>query len=433
MKKIALISLGCEKNLVDSESILGLFDQSKYQIISDLNDADAIIINTCGFIVSAKEEAINTIFDCLEYQENGTKIIVTGCLVQRYYDDLVKQIPEVDLWVPIKEYYKIGEILERLFDDHFEHHCLSSLRRVISTPKHLAYVRISDGCNNCCAYCAIPLIRGKFKSRNPFEIIDEVKYLIKSGRKEICLISQDLTRYGSDLEDWSLAKLLKELVKIPGDYVIRLLYLYPDEITDELIETVRDNERVLNYFDIPIQHASNKLLKWMNRRGDKEFIKVLINKIRAQIPDVVIRTTIIVGFPHESNKDFNELIEFVQEMKFDHLGAFKYSKEEDTTSYFMSCQVPSAMKQLRYDQLMETQKWISLKQNEKYLNKIYDCIIEEYDQENDQYIGRTYAYAPDDIDGAVIIQSDKKLEISEVYKVEIIDVDFYDIIGKISL
>lgn len=432
MKKIALISLGCEKNLVDSESILGLFDQSKYQIVDNLNEADAIIINTCGFIVSAKEEAINTIFDCLEYQVNGTKIIVTGCLVQRYYDDLVKQIPEVDLWVPIRDYYKIGELLENLFSDKFEHHCLSSLRRVISTLKHLAYVRISDGCNNCCAYCAIPLIRGKFKSRNPYEIIDEVNYLVKSGRSEICLISQDLTRFGSDLDGWSLEKLLVELVKIPGDYVIRLLYLYPDEISDELINVVKENDRILNYFDIPIQHASNKLLKWMNRRGDKQFIRSLVNKIRNEIPDAVIRTTIIVGFPHESKKDFDELIEFVKEMKFDHLGAFTYSKEEDTTSYNMSCQVSKKVKEERFNQLMEVQKYISLKQNEKYLNKTYKCVIESYDSETNQYIGRTYAYAPDDIDGAVIVYSSKELEISKTYDVTIVDVDFYDIIGKVE-
>lgn len=432
MKKIALISLGCEKNLVDSESILGVFDKEKYQIVNELNDADAIIINTCGFIVTAKEEALNTIFDCLEYQENGTKIIVTGCLVQRYYDDLVKQIPEVDLWVPIRDYHKIGLLLEELFNDKFEYHSLTPLHRVISTPKHLAYVRISDGCNNRCAYCAIPLIRGNFKSRNPLEVIDEVKYLVKTGRTEICLISQDLTRYGSDLTDWSLEKLLKELVKIPGDYVIRLLYLYPDEITDELIDVVRDNDRILNYFDIPIQHASNKLLKWMNRRGDKEFIRELINKIRNKINDVVIRTTIIVGFPHESNKDFNELLDFVQEMKFDHLGAFTYSKEEDTASFNMTCQVPKKIKEERFNQLMEVQKYISLKQNEKYLNNVYKCVIEEYDEENNQYIGRTYAYAPDDIDGAVIIYSDRELEISQVVDVKIVDVDFYDIIGKVE-
>lgn len=434
-KKIALISLGCEKNLVDSESILGIFDQNKYLIINDLNEADAIIINTCGFIVSAKEEAINTIFDCLEYQKNGTKIIVTGCLVQRYYDDLVKDIPEVDLYVPIRDYYKIGLLLEDLLLDKFEHHCLSLLNRVISTPKHLAYVRISDGCNNRCAYCAIPLIRGEFKSRDPQEIIDEVKYLVKTNRKEICLISQDLTRYGQDLTNYSLSKLLKELVKIPGDYVIRLLYLYPDEITDELIQVIKDNDKIINYFDIPIQHASNKILKWMNRRGDKMFIKNLINKIRFLIPDSVIRTTIIVGFPHETEKDHQELLEFIKEMKFDHLGAFTYSKEEDTASYTMTAQVPKRLKEKRFNEVMETQKWISLKQNEKYLNNIYDCIIESYNEENNEYLGRIYAYAPDDIDGQVIIPCDDKdkenITISSVVKVKIIDIDFYDIIGKI--
>lgn len=430
--KVGLISLGCEKNLVDSEMILGLCKEANFEIITDLNEANIIIINTCGFITSAKEEAINTIFEALDYQENGTKIVVTGCLVQRYYDDLVKEIPEVDLYIPIRDYHRFGELLSSLFNDNkYNGLCINANNRVLSTPKHLAYLKISEGCNNNCAYCAIPLIRGKFVSKPEEDIITEFKYLVKTGRKEICLISQDLTKYGIDLENTTLASLLLKLVKIEGDYKIRLLYLYPDEITDELIKVIKENDKILPYFDIPVQHGSDKILNWMGRRGNQEFINNLITKIRKEIPECVIRTTLILGFPHESEKDFQILKKFVEENKFDHLGAFTYSKEEDTRSYSMSGQVPEKVKQKRLDEIMEMQKWISLNQNRRYLNNVYDCIIESYDEENDYYYGRGYMYAPDDIDGSIIIRSDKKLEISKVYKCLIDDVDFFDIFGTI--
>ncbi len=430
--KVGLISLGCEKNLVDSEMILGLCKEANFEIITDLNEANIIIINTCGFITSAKEEAINTIFEALAYQENGTKIVVTGCLVQRYYDDLVKEIPEVDLYIPIRDYHRFGELLSSLFNDNkYNGLCINANNRVLSTPKHLAYLKISEGCNNNCAYCAIPLIRGKFVSKPEEDIITEFKYLVKTERKEICLISQDLTKYGIDLENTTLASLLLKLVKIEGDYKIRLLYLYPDEITDELIKVIKENDKILPYFDIPVQHGSDKILNWMGRRGNQKFINNLITKIRKEIPECVIRTTLILGFPHESEKDFQILKKFVEENKFDHLGAFTYSKEEDTRSYSMSGQVPEKVKQKRLDEIMEMQKWISLNQNRRYLNNVYDCIIESYDEENDYYYGRGYMYAPDDIDGSIIIRSDKKLEISKVYKCLIDDVDFFDIFGTI--
>ena len=430
--KIALISLGCEKNLVDSESILGFIDKDNVEFVSELEDADIIIVNTCGFITSAKVEAINTIYEALTYKPKA-KVIVCGCLVERYYDDLVKGISDVDLWIPIRDYYKFGALVSELIkDNYYLDKAPDERRRVLSTPKHLAYVRISDGCNNRCSYCAIPLIRGNFRSRNTNDIIEEVELLVKEGRKEICLISQDLTRYGSDLKDMSLAKLLKEILKIKGDYVIRLLYLYPDEITDELIETIRDNEKILPYFDIPIQHASNKLLKLMNRRGTKEEIISLISKIRSTVKDAVIRTTIIIGFPHESDKDHKELLEFIKEIKFDHLGAFTYSKEEDTASFNMTMQVSKKVKEARYNELLETQKWVSLKQNERYLNNTYDVVIEDYDEESGMYVGRGYMMAPDDIDGAIYIKSGKELAVSDIVKVKITEVDFYDLIGVLA-
>lgn len=431
--KIGLVSLGCEKNLVDSEMILGLFKKMDVEIVTDLNKANAIIINTCGFIASAKKEALSTIFDCLDFKEkNNAKIIVTGCLVQRYLDELKEMIPEVDLFIPIRDYNHFGDLIVNLFNDKkYQNQCLSFEERVLSTPKHLAYLKISEGCNNCCAYCAIPLIRGSFVSRKEEDIISEFKYLISTGRKEICLISQDLTKYGIDLKNTSLASLLKKLVKIEGDYVIRLLYLYPDEITDELIEVVRDNQKILNYFDIPIQHASSKVLKWMGRRGDKEFLNRLLDKIKRMIPDVVLRTTVMLGFPHESEKDFSELKEFIKRNKFDHLGGFTYSKEENTKAYSMNSQVKESIKKERLDELMEMQKWISLEQNKKYLNNVYDCIIESFSKEENLYYARGYMYAPDDIDGEIIIKADKKLEISEKYKCRITDIDFYDIFGEI--
>lgn len=430
--KIGLISLGCEKNLVDSEMILGLFKKANVEIVTDLSKANAIIINTCGFIESAKKEAIDTIFEALDYQENGAKIIVTGCLVQRYLEDLKKAIPEVDLYIPIRDYNHFGDLIMNLFNDNtFQNQCLSFDNRVLSTPPHLAYLKISEGCNNCCAYCAIPLIRGGFVSRPQEEIITEFKYLVSTGRKEICLISQDLTKYGIDLKDMSLAKLLKELVKIDGDYVIRLLYLYPDEITDELIDVVKNNDKILNYFDIPVQHASDKVLKWMGRRGNEELINNLLDKIRKEIPDVVLRTTVMVGFPHESEKDFEILKQFIERNKFDHLGAFTYSREENTKAYKMNMQVPQKVKEKRLDEVMEVQKWISYNKNKKYLNKVYDCIVESFDSENNQYYGRGYMHAPDDIDGEIIIKTFKDLIISKKYKVKIIDTDFFDIYGEI--
>lgn len=430
--KVGLISLGCEKNLVDSEMILGVCKEAGFEIETDLNLVDIIIINTCGFITSAKEEAINTIFEALDYQENGTKIVVTGCLAQRYLEDLKKEIPEVDLYIPIKDYPIMGKLLSQLLNDNkYDGLCMNANNRVLSTPPHLAYLKISEGCNNNCAYCAIPLIRGKFVSKKEEDIILEFKYLVNTGRKEICLISQDLTKYGIDLDNTSLASLLLKLIKIEGDYKIRLLYLYPDEITDELIQVIKENDKILPYFDIPVQHGSDKILTWMGRRGNQEFINNLIKKIRNEIPECVIRTTLILGFPHESEKDFQILKQFVIDNKFDHLGAFTYSKEEDTRSYSMSGQVPEKTKQRRLDEIMEIQKWISLNINKRYLNNVYDCIIESYDDVNDCYYGRGYMYAPDDIDGSIIIKSDKKLQLSKSYKVEIIDVDFFDIFGKV--
>lgn len=434
--KVANISLGCEKNLVDSEMIMGGLSDADFVITTELDEADIIIINTCGFITSSKEESINTIIDCLDYKENGAKIVCTGCLVQRYLDDLKKEIPEVDLWIPIKDYYRFGELLSSLFTDEIKDVKVKMESRLISTPPYMAYVRVSDGCNNRCTYCAIPLIRGDFKSRKQEDIVLEVQDLVKNGYKEINLISQDLTNYGYDIrrdtgKNVTLVTLLKEIVKIPEIKWIRMLYLYPDEITDELIEFVSNNSKILPYFDIPIQHASDKILKWMNRRGNQDFIENLINKIRSSIPHAIIRSTLIVGFPHESEKDFQILKDFIKKIKFNHLGAFTYSKEEDTLSYNMNNQVPEKVKNERLSEIMEIQRFISLDQNKKFLNNKYECVIESYDEETNKFYGRSYAFAPDDIDGEVIIDYDEEIELGKFYDVLIYDVDFYDIFGKV--
>ena len=435
--KVSNISLGCEKNLVDSEMIIGAFYEAKFTITTDLNEADIIIVNTCGFIDSAKEEAINTIFDVLDYQDNGAKIIVTGCLVQRYYDELKKLIPEVDLWVPIRDYPRFGELLSGLLNDNYSELCVKMENRLLSTPPYMAYVRISDGCNNRCHYCAIPLIRGGFVSREEEDIVEEVKKFVSEGVLEINLISQDLTNYGYDLrtkynKDVNLVTLLKKIVKIAGIKWVRMLYLYPDEITDELIKLVKEEECILPYFDIPIQHASDKMLKWMNRRGTQQDIRDLVAKIRKEIPESIIRTTLIVGFPHENEKDFNILKDFIQEIKFDHLGAFTYSKEDDTKGYSMNMQVSKKIKNERLSEVLELQRWISLNQNKKHVGKSYECIIEKYDEETNKFYGRSYAFAPDDIDGAVIVDFDENIILGDINLVEVYDADFYDLFAKLK-
>lgn len=444
--KISVISLGCEKNLVDSELILGLLQKNKYEIEGDINNSDGVIINTCGFIDSAKEEALDNIFNCIDLKaqkqkENKQfKVIVCGCLAQRYLDELRcdELLKDVDLFIPIKDYFKFGKFINDLFnikndlnDEELKYEKIDFENRIITTSdKRLAYVKISDGCNNRCTYCAIPLIRGDFVSRNHSDIVKEVKWLVSEGYYEICLISQDLTNYGYDIND-SLSNLIRDIDLIDGDYVIRLLYLYPDEINEELIDVIKASKHILHYFDIPLQHASNKILKLMHRRGKKEEIKKIINLIRSKINDACIRTTMIVGFPHESEKDFSELIEFIKEYKFNHLGAFMYSKEENTISYDYTMQVSKKKKIERYNQLMDEQKWISLKKNEEFIGKVLRCIIEDYDDEQDLYTARSYLQAPDDIDGALFIQSDELLKIGGVYDCIINEVDFYDMKGKV--
>ena len=336
--KVGFISLGCAKNLVDSEMILSFLKRNDLEIVNDSEQAELIIINTCGFIEASKQESIDTI---LEYVDTDKIVVVTGCLVERYLDDLQREIPEVDLFLPIKDYFKFDQKLNQVIENRKLEGRLELSKRVITTKPFSAYLKISDGCSNCCTYCAIPLIRGKFKSFDKQEVLKQAHALKEQGVKELVVISQDTTKYGIDIveEKTDIVDLLKELLKIKEFDYIRLLYLYPDEITDELIKLIGSEERLTPYFDIPIQHASSKVLKAMNRRGDKEFLLNLFNKIKSLVPNAILRTTLIVGFPGETEEDFNELIEFIKEVKFDHLGAFTYSKEEDTVSYNFENQI----------------------------------------------------------------------------------------------
>ena len=429
MKKVAIISLGCAKNLVDSENILGLLIKNNYEVVSEKEEADILIINTCGFIESSKKESIDVILDNIN---NKQKVVVTGCLVNRYVDELKKEIPEVDLWIPIRDYPRFTQLLATLDSDIKNYEGVNDNYRMVSTGNYSAYLKIGEGCSNRCTYCAIPLIRGPYVSR-PFEsIINEAKYLAGQGYKELIILQQDTTRYGLDLEPkTTIVDLLKELLKIKSLEYIRLLYLYPDEITDELIELIAKEERLTPYFDIPIQHSEDRILKAMNRRGDKAHLKELFTKIRNKIPNAILRTTIMVGFPGETESDFKELMRFIEEIKFDHLGAFKYSREEGTVSYDYPHQVREATKQKRLDALMELQQGISYQQNKKHIGEVMTGLV--VGQENGYYLLRSYYNAPDDVDGKILFKSDKVLKEGDTVKVKILESYVYDLYGELFI
>ena len=428
MKKVGMISLGCVKNLVDSENILGLLDHDKYQIVNDIKKADIIFINTCGFIESSKVESINTILEMVSY---GKKVVVTGCLVQRYKEELEKEIPEVARFIAIRDYPRLNDILKEIDDKLEESGGVDDQYRIVSTGNFSAYLKIGEGCDNCCTYCAIPLIRGHFVSRPYQDIIDEASKLVSQGYKELIVLEQDTTKYGIDLHNGeNIVMLLKGLLAIKGLDYIRLLYLYPDEITDELIDLIRDNqERLTPYFDIPIQHSEDSILKAMNRRGDKEFLRALFKKIRNKIPNAVLRTTVMVGFPGESKKDFEGLKEFIKEIKFDHLGAFKYSKEEGTKSYDFPHQVRESTKQSRLDEIMELQQSISYEKNKSHIGEVMEGLI--VGEEDEQYLFRSYWNAPDDVDGKIYISKTKEVKLGDKVKVKIDSAFVYDLVGHL--
>lgn len=423
--------MGCAKNLVDSEHIIGLFDDPFFEYEYDLKKCDAILINTCGFILSAKQEAIDTILEIAEYKEHGLKkLIVTGCFVQRYYEECLKEFPEVDLFVKIEDYPKFPELLSELFDHRFIQ--IYGKNRKLANSSHTAYLRISDGCDNRCAYCAIPLIRGNCRSFSIEENVAEAKRLYELGVRELNVVAQDTTYYGHDLyNEFRLKDLIRELDKIDFEW-IRILYMYPDEIEEDLLIAMKECERVLPYFDIPIQYGNDTILKLMNRRGTVELIREKIRLIRSYFPEAVIRTTLIVGFPHETEETFRETLELVKEIGFDSLGAFTYSPEEDTKAYEMDEQVAEDLKNERYERLMLAQQQIVEEKAKQRIGRNYRVMIERYETLFDRYIGRSYMSAPDGIDGVIYVKSEDELQIGSFYEVEITGYKNYDLIGIIK-
>ncbi len=422
---VGFVHLGCSKNLIDTEAAIGIFKNHKYKIVNDEKIAEIIVINTCGFIDSSKEEAINTILEMAKYKQKKCKyLIVMGCLVQRYYDDLVKLLPEVDLFIKLDEYNILWEKIENLINKGIVEKSKTKthkeitkipkmpmltqeefLNRTITTGKNYAYLKIGEGCSNNCTYCAIPYIRGPFVSRKKEDIIEEANQLAKKGIKELIIIAQDTTKYGQDLyKENKLVELLEEISKIEEIKWIRFLYSYPEGITEELIDLVAKNKKIVKYFDIPIQHISNSILKKMNRRTSKEQIMNLIENIRSKIPDVTLRTSLIVGFPGETNENFEELLEFVKQAKFDKLGVFKYSKEDNTPAAKLPNQIHGNTKTSRYNKVMKLQSEISRKNLENKIGKTYEVIVEEMSFDKRYYIGRTCLDVPE-IDGLVYIKN----------------------------
>lgn len=461
---IGFVSLGCSKNLIDTEVVIGKL-KNKYNVVNDPKQADIIVVNTCGFIDSAKEEAINTILEMAEYKKRKCKFLVAmGCLVQRYFESLPDLLPEVDLFLKISDYPNLLEkmdcLLERKIANSGEakinkekSECVEKknikqkietlpmfgeeeyLARTVSTGENYAYLKIGEGCSNMCTYCAIPYIRGLFVSRPMEDILEEAQMLAENGIKEVIIIAQDTTKYGIDLYGKSmLSELLEKICNIEGIKWVRFLYSYPEGITDDLIKVVKTNKKIAKYFDIPIQHISNKVLKNMNRKTSKEHIEVLINKIRKEIPNCILRTSLIVGFPGETKEDFEELCEFVKKVKFDKLGVFEYSKEEGTPASMMTNQVHHKTKKARYNRIMEIQQSISRENLKKSVGKTMEAVLENISFDGKYLVGRTKNDAPD-IDGVIYIKKTKENEklINKIINVNIIDVDNYDLIGECIL
>ena len=425
MLKVGLVSLGCAKNLVDSENILGLLKHDGYTITNTIEDSDIIIVNTCGFIDSSKKESIETIFEMLSYNK---KVVVTGCLAERYEEELRKEIPEA-YFIPIHDYDKFNKLFRSVDKELNSDSGLDDHYRVISTGKYSAYLKIGEGCDNCCTYCAIPLIRGHFVSRPYDEIIEEANKLADSGIKEVIVLEQDTTKYGIDLKDGhNTVSLLKGLLGVKKLDYIRLLYLYPDEISDELIDLIAKEKRLTPYFDIPIQHSEDHILKDMNRRGNKEFLRNLFNKIKIKVPNAILRTTVMVGFPGETEEDVDNLINFIKEIGFDHLGAFTYSREEGTKSYNFDNQISEEVKKTRLDRLMRAQQGVSYKRNKTHIGEIMEGLV--VGKEKDQYLLRSYWNAPDDVDGKIYFTSNEKLNEGDIVKVKINEAFVYDLLGE---
>lgn len=434
--KVGMISLGCPKNQVDGEALLAKLAAAGYQIVNEIENSDVMIVNTCGFIEDAKREAIDTILEVAQYKEAGviSALVVTGCLAERYQDEILKEMPEVDAVIGIGANADIVKVCDKALcgiqTSNYPNKCYLPIddERLLSTPSHWAYLKIAEGCDNRCSYCAIPGIRGKFRSRKIESVVDEAKSLVNRGVKEIILVAQDTTKYGQDLYgEYSLDKLLKELVKIAGLEWIRLFYCYPQRITDSLIDVIANEEKVCNYIDIPLQHSDTTVLKNMNRVGDGNDYRMLLDKMRKAIPDLALRTTFMVGFPGETDEQFENLCDFVKDMKFDKMGCFTFSPEEDTPAFDMDNQIDEDVKKRRQEVLMNAQYSITEASNKSRVGNVYKVIIDSF--ADGKYIGRSYMDSPE-IDSGIIFTSNKKLNIGDFVNVKITDFDGYDLIGE---
>lgn len=444
--KIGVVSLGCPKNLVDSETMLGLIHEENYEITNDPSEAEIIIVNTCGFIESAKEESINTILQMAEYKKSGSckYIIVTGCLSQRYAEELFNELPEADAIAGVEVYDEIGSIIKRVMNgerfimlerskpDVIYTSKETFLPRILTTPSYTAYLKIAEGCDNCCSYCAIPKIRGPYRSKPMEQVLKEAKALAENGVKELIVVAQDTTRYGEDLPGGKLllADLLKELNKIESLKWIRVMYCYPNNFTDELIETFASLDKVCKYVDLPLQHASNRLLASMNRYDTREEVETLLAKLRKRIPGIVIRTTFIVGFPGETDADFEELKEFVEQQRFENAGVFAYSQEEGTVAGAMPNQIPDEIKQERYHELMALQAQISEEIHKDTEGQTLEVLVEGIEEDGSGlHYGRSYREAPD-IDGLVFIENPGNIKPGCFVKVNILQGFTYESVGE---
>lgn len=436
--KVSMVSLGCPKNQVDAEMMLSLLDKAGFELTPVEAEADAIIINTCGFIETAKAEAIENILECAAYKNEGNlkALVVTGCLAERYKDDITEEIPEVDLVVGIGSNSKIAELVTAAIEGN----CKNSYgakedldlngERILGGYPFTAYIKISDGCDNCCTYCAIPKIRGRLRSRKIEDIVKEAERLAEGGVTELIVVGQDTTAYGEDIYGESkLPELLRELCKIEKLHWIRTLYTYPERITDKLLDTIANEKKLIKYLDIPLQHADREILKRMNRRGDRESLTALIDKIRSRVPDITLRTTFITGFPGETDEQFCSLHEFIKEIRFDRLGCFPYSAEEDTAAALFENQIDEQVKQDRMELIMADQMTIAAEKNEEKIGSVVEVIIEGWDDYIKCYFGRSTADAPE-IDGKVFFTSDCPLKIGDYAFVQVNDSLEYDLLGE---
>lgn len=437
--KLLFISLGCDKNLVDSEMMMGLLHDRGYEFTDNEEEADIIVINTCGFINDAKEESINTILEMAKYKENNLKaLIVAGCLVERYKNEILQELPEIDAIVGTTAFDKICDVVDDVLADKKHNElesinkmCRPDVKRIITTGGYYSYLKIAEGCDKHCTYCSIPMIRGAYRSVPMDELVKEAEYLADNGVKELIIVAQEITVYGKDLYgEKKLPELLHRLCKIPGIQWIRLLYCYPEEITDELIETIRTEKKICHYIDMPIQHASDKILKAMGRRTNNAELRNIISKLRKEIPDICLRTTLITGFPGETEEDHQILLDFIDEMEFDRLGVFTYSPEEDTKAASLDNQVDEEVKLCRKDEIMELQQEISMDKSERLVGKEIEVIIEGKASDEDVYVGRSYMDAPS-VDGYVFINSEEELMSGDFAKVRIVKAIEYDLIGDL--